>query len=295
VASVLIGLYRVVLAAQDVPSCRFTPSCSQFALEAIEAAGSVRGVLLGADRLSRCHCLGSPQVGGAATSRESDPVDWYVSRHPALLDPRPDPRTAALLSAAVPGAGKMYAGRTADGLHSLAIVGTSALLAVRGFSRDGEASVQGWTFAGIGALFHIANIYGSAIAADLRARARTSVGEPAPQPAACVLPKEARPQGDSTPSGAARTVPGRRIPPALSVGLSAVIPGAGQAVCGSWGRGLGALLLNAALGAGVVALARDDREVEAGLLLVLGFRRYYVGNLYWAHRLAKERNARRTP
>ncbi len=290
----LIGLYRITLAAQDVPSCRFTPSCSQFALEAIEAAGSVRGVLLGADRLSRCHCLGTPQIADAAASRETDPVDWYVSRHAALRDPRPNPRTAALLSAVVPGAGKMYAGRCSDGLHSLAIVGTSALLAVRGFSRDGEASVQGWTFAGIGALFHIANVYGSAIAADLRARARTHKGadKPAPLSAARALPEKARPQGGTTQPGAARTVPGRHIPPALSVGLSAVIPGAGQAICGSWGRGLGALLLNAALGAGVVALARDDCEVEAGLLLVLGFRRYYIGNLYWARRLAEEHNAR---
>jgi hypothetical protein len=37
------------------PHCRFTPSCSAYALEAIDRHGAVRGGLLGAGRILRCN------------------------------------------------------------------------------------------------------------------------------------------------------------------------------------------------------------------------------------------------
>ncbi len=37
------------------PSCRFTPSCSQYALLAIERYGLLRGTLMGAIRVLRCN------------------------------------------------------------------------------------------------------------------------------------------------------------------------------------------------------------------------------------------------
>jgi uncharacterized protein len=36
-------------------SCRYVPSCSEYAMEAIELHGVVRGSLMGAARLLRCH------------------------------------------------------------------------------------------------------------------------------------------------------------------------------------------------------------------------------------------------
>jgi putative membrane protein insertion efficiency factor len=37
------------------PSCRFSPSCSQYTLEEVSKYGALKGVWLGARRLVRCH------------------------------------------------------------------------------------------------------------------------------------------------------------------------------------------------------------------------------------------------
>jgi putative component of membrane protein insertase Oxa1/YidC/SpoIIIJ protein YidD len=54
-ATGLIKLYQIVISSQDITACNFTPSCSRFAREAIQKGGLVKGVLLGGDRLMRCH------------------------------------------------------------------------------------------------------------------------------------------------------------------------------------------------------------------------------------------------
>ena len=63
-----IRLYQLVLSPVLPPSCRFLPSCSDYAAEAVATHGSVRGVLLGLRRLSRCHPWGGsgydPVPGG---------------------------------------------------------------------------------------------------------------------------------------------------------------------------------------------------------------------------------------
>lgn len=53
----LIRLYQMGVSPFVVPSCRFVPSCSQYALEAIARHGAVRGSVLALGRLSRCHPL----------------------------------------------------------------------------------------------------------------------------------------------------------------------------------------------------------------------------------------------
>ncbi len=54
----LINLYRST-AAVRTPRCRYFPTCSEYALEAVERHGAARGSWLAARRLGRCHPFGS--------------------------------------------------------------------------------------------------------------------------------------------------------------------------------------------------------------------------------------------
>jgi hypothetical protein len=51
----LIRLYQLTVSRVLPPACRFHPSCSRYAAEAIRLHGSLRGTLMAARRLSRCH------------------------------------------------------------------------------------------------------------------------------------------------------------------------------------------------------------------------------------------------
>ena len=51
----LIEAYRLLLGPILGGSCRFTPSCSSYAIEAIERHGAARGAWLGSRRILRCH------------------------------------------------------------------------------------------------------------------------------------------------------------------------------------------------------------------------------------------------
>jgi putative membrane protein insertion efficiency factor len=51
----LIHLYRYFLSPLNISSCRFVPSCSAYALEAVERFGPLKGIFLALWRILRCH------------------------------------------------------------------------------------------------------------------------------------------------------------------------------------------------------------------------------------------------
>jgi len=70
-----IRFYQIVISPMIGPRCRFTPTCSQYAIEAINLHGIVKGCWFAASRLIRCQPLSE---GGY------DPVpDCCVNEHRA--------------------------------------------------------------------------------------------------------------------------------------------------------------------------------------------------------------------
>jgi putative membrane protein insertion efficiency factor len=49
-----LQLYKTFLSPFFPPACRFTPTCSDYAAQAVEKYGAIRGTWLGAKRILRC-------------------------------------------------------------------------------------------------------------------------------------------------------------------------------------------------------------------------------------------------
>ena len=56
----LIRFYQRFISPLTPPACRFTPTCSQYTLEAIQKYGALKGTWLGIKRICRCHPWGGP-------------------------------------------------------------------------------------------------------------------------------------------------------------------------------------------------------------------------------------------
>lgn len=83
------GYQLVPKPVSAVPRCRFLPSCSAYALEALRRHGAVRGVWLSARRLGRCHPFnpgGFDEVPPPADTRRRR-TQWVRPRSGALVHP----------------------------------------------------------------------------------------------------------------------------------------------------------------------------------------------------------------
>ncbi|MBD5234951.1 MAG: membrane protein insertion efficiency factor YidD [Barnesiella sp.] len=58
ILSLPIHLYRYCISPMLPQSCRFTPTCSQYALEALRRHGPVKGLWLTVKRIARCNPWG---------------------------------------------------------------------------------------------------------------------------------------------------------------------------------------------------------------------------------------------
>ena len=72
----ILVVYRAVISPLYGDVCRYYPSCSSYALQAIQQHGVVRGIWLGARRILRCH----PWAAGG--------VDDIPEPHPRLATTR---------------------------------------------------------------------------------------------------------------------------------------------------------------------------------------------------------------
>lgn len=79
--------------------------------------------------------------------------------------PYKSPALAGILSAVIPGSGKMYAGEWGDGITGFLVTGLLAFLAYDNFRADHTA--RAWIFTGLGAFFYAGNIYGSISSAQI--------------------------------------------------------------------------------------------------------------------------------
>ena len=54
----LVKFYQVCISPFKPPTCRFTPTCSQYAIEALRKHGPFKGTYLAVRRILRCHPWG---------------------------------------------------------------------------------------------------------------------------------------------------------------------------------------------------------------------------------------------
>jgi putative membrane protein insertion efficiency factor len=68
-----IRLYQLILSPWLGPACRFAPTCSEYAIEAIRSHGMRRGSWLAVRRLGSCHPLGGSGYDPVPSGRDAVP------------------------------------------------------------------------------------------------------------------------------------------------------------------------------------------------------------------------------
>jgi len=77
------------------------------------------------------------------------------------------PLISGILSAVLPGAGRIYCNRPGDGLYSIILIGLLAYQSWDGFNNNANRSTKGYIYGSLAVGFYVANIYGSIISAKI--------------------------------------------------------------------------------------------------------------------------------
>jgi len=144
----------------DLLNCQFYPSCSQYGAIAIKENGILKGLPMAADRIVRCN--------PSAFSNHIHMHGKFHKKDYRLVDyTQPDfessnsksPVLAGILSALLPGAGRVYAGKWFDGFMGFVMVFLTATSAYESSKRDNMFNkVFSYSMAGI---FYTGEIYGA--------------------------------------------------------------------------------------------------------------------------------------
>jgi hypothetical protein len=78
--------YQLVISPYFPSSCRYTPTCSAYALQAIEKYGAGKGTVLAVHRICRCHPWGGHGYDPPRWFGE-DAADASPDRQPRIVDP----------------------------------------------------------------------------------------------------------------------------------------------------------------------------------------------------------------
>jgi len=97
---------------------------------------------------------------------DEDELNAVASFYDYKVDPHyKSPALAGMLSAIIPGTGKIYVGEWGDGITALLVTSLFAFLAYDNFQAD--HTTRAWIFTGLGAFFYAGNIYGSIASAQI--------------------------------------------------------------------------------------------------------------------------------
>ena len=62
IVSIPVRFYRLVISPLIGSNCRYHPTCSSYALEALEKHGAIKGGILAIKRIIKCHPLGGSGI-----------------------------------------------------------------------------------------------------------------------------------------------------------------------------------------------------------------------------------------
>ena len=140
-------------------NCQFYPSCSNYGADAIQQFGVIRGGAMAAERITRCnpfafhYHLKLRRPFHDSDGRLVDPVIQS-----SIPGSRKSPLLAGLMSAILPGSGRIYAGRVLDGIMGMwmmYLVGNSTYNAI-----ENERPIAGPLFGIATGFVYLGEVYG---------------------------------------------------------------------------------------------------------------------------------------